>query len=161
MEVKLTRVGMIEVAAKAGVSVTTVSHVLSGRRPVAQGTKDRVRQVIEQLGYEPNTLAQGLRSRRTMTVGLMVPDLTNPFYPMLLRGLGDVVGPAGYHVLVFNTDGAREQEIAFLREMAARPVDGVVIIPFQLARKDLLANGRATPLVRLGGGPFDADLGDV
>lgn len=160
-EVELTPVGMTEVAVQAGVSVTTVSHVLSGRRPVAQGTRTRVLQVIDQLGYQPNTLARGLRTRRAMTVGLMVPDLTNPFYPMLLRGLDDVVGPAGYHVLVGNTDGAREREITFLREMAAWPVDGVVIIAFQLARKDLLPHGRAMPLVRLGGGPFDADLGDV
>jgi LacI family transcriptional regulator len=161
MEVELTRVGMIEVAAEAGVSVTTVSHVLSGRRPVAQGTKDRVRRVIEELGYEPNTIAQGLRSRRTMTVGLMVPDLTNPFYPMVLRGLDDVLTPAGYHAIVYNTDGTRDQEIAFLKSMATRFVDGVVVASFQLTRDDLLTHGMKMPLVRLGGGHFDADLGDL
>ncbi|MFE2045863.1 LacI family DNA-binding transcriptional regulator [Streptomyces sp. NPDC059477] len=152
---------MTEVAAQAGVSVTTVSHVLSGRRPVAERTRAKVLKVIEELGYQPNSLAQGLRLRRTMTVGLLVPDLTNPFYPMVLRGLDDILVPAGYHTLVCNTDGIREQETAFLKEMATRRVDGVVIAPFQLTRKDLLAQRRTMPLVRLGSGPLDADLGDL
>ncbi|MFE7566961.1 LacI family DNA-binding transcriptional regulator [Streptomyces sp. NPDC057539] len=152
---------MTEVAARAGVSVTTVSHVLSGRRPVSDKTRARVLQVIEELGYQPNALAQGLRTRRTMTVGLLVPDLTNPFYPMMLRGMDDVLVPAGYRTVVGNTDGGREQELAFLREMATRRVDGVVIAPFQLTRKDLLEHHATMPVVRLGGGPFDADLGDL
>ena len=157
----MTRVGMTEVAAQAGVSVTTVSHVLSGRRPVAESTKTRVLQVIERLGYQPNTLAQGLATGRTMTIGLMVPDLTNPFYPMVLRGLDDVLVPVGYHAIVYNTDGTHEQEIAFFRSMATRNVDGVVVASFQLARRDFLAHGKTMPLVRLGGAPFDAELGDL
>lgn len=161
MEVELSQVGMTEVASQAGVSVTTVSHVLSGRRPVAERTRNRVLAVIEELGYQPNTLAQGLRTRRTMTVGLLVPDLTNPFYPMVMRGMDDALVSAGYRTLVGNTDGHREQELAFLRDMATRNVDGVVIAPFQLTRKDLLEHTKAMPLVRLGGGPFDADLGDL
>ncbi|MFF2848237.1 LacI family DNA-binding transcriptional regulator [Streptomyces sp. NPDC058001] len=152
---------MTEVAAQAGVSVTTVSHVLSGRRPVAESTRARVLEVIEELGYQPNSLAQGLRTRRTMTVGLLVPDLTNPFYPMVLRGLDDVLVPAGYRVVVCNTDGAREQEDAFLRDMATRSVDGAVVAAFQLPRKDLLEHRKNMPVVRLGGGYFDADLGDL
>ncbi|MFE2041346.1 LacI family DNA-binding transcriptional regulator [Streptomyces sp. NPDC059477] len=152
---------MTEVAARAGVSVTTVSHVLSGRRPVAERTRARVLAVIEELGYQPNSLAQGLRTRRTMTVGLLVPDLTNPFYPMVLRGLDDVLVPVGYRVVACNTDGVREQEAAFLRDMAGRSVDGAVIAAFQLPRKDLLDHRRTMPVVRLGGGYFDADLGDL
>lgn len=157
----MTQVGITEVAARAGVSVTTVSHVLSKRRPVAEKTRARVLQVIEELGYQPNTVAQGLRTRRTMTVGLVVPDLTNPFYPMVLRGLEDVLAPAGYHAMVCSTDGTHEQETAFLREMATRRVDGVVVAAFQLSRKDLLEYRQKMPVVRLGGGYFDADLGDL
>ena len=156
----MTQVGITDVAAEAGVSVTTVSHVLSGRRPVAQATRTRVLEVIDRLGYQPNRLAQGLRNGRTMTVGLMVPDLTNPFYPMVLRGLDDVLVPAGYHAIVYNSDGTAEQEIAFLGAMATRQVDGVVITSFALAREDLLAIAKQMPLVRLGG-PFDSDLGDL
>ena len=152
---------MTEVAAQAGVSVTTVSHVLSGRRPVAAATRTRVLRVIEELGYQPNPLAQSLRTQRTMTVALIVPDLTNPFYPMVLRGLADVMVPASYHAVVCSTDGTREEEISFLRQMTTRQVDGVVIAAFQLSRKDFLEHGKTVPLVRLGGAPFDADLGDL
>src|SRR5882757_1904665 len=151
---------MTEVAARAGVSVTTVSHVLSGRRPVAAATRTRVLEVIAELQYQPNTLARGLRTRRTMTVALIVPDLTNPFYPMVLRGLADVLLPAGYHAVVCNTDGSREEEMSVLHDMVTRQVDGVVIAAFGLNRKDLLRH-REVPLVRLGGGHFDADLGDL
>jgi LacI family transcriptional regulator len=161
MEAELSQVGMTQVAARAGVSVTTVSHVLSGRRPVAEATRARVLRVIEELSYQPNTLAQGLRTRRTMTVALIVPDLTNPFYPMVLRGLADVLVPAGYHAVVCNTDGTREEEIAFLEAMTTRQVDGVVIAAFQLSRQDFLAHVGDLPLVRLGGRAFDAELGDL
>jgi LacI family transcriptional regulator len=162
MEVTLTtQVGMAEVAAQAGVSVTTVSHVLSGRRPVAEATRTRVMQVIEELGYQPNPLSRVLRTQQTMTVALIVPDLTNPFYPMVLRGLADVMVPAGYHAVVCNTDGSREEELSFLREMTNRRVDGVVIAAFHLSRKDFLEHGKNVPIVRLGGGPFDPDLGDL
>lgn len=157
----MAQIGMTEVAARAGVSVTTVSHVLSGRRPVADSTRARVLEVIEELGYRPNPLSRALRSQRTMTVALIVPDLTNPFYPMVLRGLADVLVPAGYHAVVCNTDGSREEEIAFLQEMTDRRVDGVVIAAFQLTRKDFLEYGGSVPLVRLGGGPFDPELGDM
>jgi LacI family transcriptional regulator len=162
MEVVLTtQVGMTEVAARAGVSVTTVSHVLSGRRPVAEATRTRVMQVIEELGYQPNPLSRVLRTQQTMTVALIVPDLTNPFYPMVLRGLADVMVPAGYHAVVCNTDGTREEELSFLREMTNRRVDGLVIAAFQLSRKDFLEHGENVPIVRLGGAPFDPDLGDL
>lgn len=153
-------VNMTEVATRAGVSVTTVSHVLSGRRPVAEATRASVLAVIEQLGYRPNTLAQGLRTRRTMTVGLVVPDLTNPFYPAVLQGMADVLLPAGYHTVVCNTGGSRDEELSFLTDLTTRQVDGIVIAAFGLNRKDLLAH-REVPLVRLGGGRFDADLGDL
>jgi LacI family transcriptional regulator len=162
MEVALTtQVGMTEVAARAGVSVTTVSHVLSGRRPVAEATRVRVMRVIEELGYQPNPLSRVLRTQQTMTVALIVPDLTNPFYPMVLRGLADVMVPAGYHAVVCNTDGSREEELSFLREMTNRRVDGLVVAAFQLSRKDFLEHGENVPIVRLGGGPFDPDLGDL
>jgi LacI family transcriptional regulator len=96
-----------------------------------------------------------------MTVALIVPDLTNPFYPMVQRGLADVLQPAGYHAVVCNTDGSPEEELSILRDMVVtRQVDGVVIAAFGLGRKDLLKH-RDVPLVRLGGGRFDADLGDL
>ena len=69
-------------------------------------------EAIERLGYRPNALARGLRTSRSQTIGLVIPDITNPFYPALARGLQDVLGPAGYDQIISNTDGERRLERA-------------------------------------------------
>ena len=120
------RVGITDVAAKAGVSVTTVSHVLSSRRPVSEATRAKVMAVIEELDYRPNELARSMRARRTNTVGFIVPDITNPFYPSAARGLQDTLAPAGYHCIVTSTDADPTAEREILRQMATR-ADGVVV----------------------------------
>jgi len=120
------RVGITDVAAKAGVSVTTVSHVLSSRRPVSDATRAKVMAVIEELDYRPNELARSMRARRTNTVGLVVPDITNPFYTSAARGLQDALAPAGYHCIVTSTDSDHQVEHEVIRQMLTR-VDGVVI----------------------------------
>lgn len=155
----MPKVGIMDVASRAGVSVTTVSFVLSGRRPVAHATRDRVLRVIEELGYRPDETARSLRTGRTMLVALIVPDLTNPFYPMVARGLEDRLVPAGYHTVVCNSDGRREDEVSFLAQLASRRVDGVVIDPFGVHREDLLAY-RDVPIVQLGS-RLDTETGDI
>jgi LacI family transcriptional regulator len=134
-----TRVTLVQVAKLAGVSPTTVSHVLSGKRWVAEGTRQTVRDAIDQLGYRPNNVARSLRTRRSRMVAVVVPDLTNPFYAVLTRGLADAVDGAGYGTYVCNTDGIRDREDAFLAEVVDRGVDGVV-----------MASGNVTAQVRVG-----------
>jgi LacI family transcriptional regulator len=119
-----------DVARAAGVSVTTISHVLSGNRPVSLATQARVREVIEALGYRPNPVARSLRTQRSHTVGLVIPDITNPYYPMLARGLQDVIAEAGYHVFVCSTDARAERELEFVTDLAERRVDGLFIAAF-------------------------------
>ncbi len=87
------RPSILLVAQEAGVSATTVSHTLNGRRPVATETRRRVLEAIDRLGYRPNVLARGLRTNRSQTIGLVIPDITNLFYPALARGLQDVLRP--------------------------------------------------------------------
>jgi LacI family transcriptional regulator len=130
-------VNIEDVARRAGVSVTTVSHALSGKRPVSALATARVRAAVEQLGYRPNALARGLRTRRSQTVALVIPDITNPFYPTLARGLQDAVGSAGYHVFVCNTDAQPGLEQELLDDLAQRQVDGVVVVPFYLSTDDI------------------------
>ncbi|MFB4282736.1 substrate-binding domain-containing protein [Nonomuraea sp. MTCD27] len=140
------------VADLAGVSATTVSHTLNGRRPVAEETRRRVLQAIEELGYRPNVLARGLRTSRSQTIGLIIPDITNPFYPALARGLQDVLGPAGYDQIISNTDGVRRVERAAIEQMIARQVDGLAFAVFHTHAEDLLPVIEAgIPVVRLGG----------
>jgi len=118
------------------VSRTTVSHVLSGNRPVAPATRTRVEQVIDELSYRPNGLARSLRIQRTHTVALIIPDITNPFYPMVARGLDDALG-VRYRTLICNTDADREQERAFAADVSDRKADGMVIVAFQVEARDL------------------------
>ena len=101
-----------QVAARAGVSPTTVSHVLSGKRLVGESTKTIVLDAIRELGYRPNAMARSLRTRRSQMVAVVVPDITNPFFSMLTRGLADAVDAADYGTYVCNTDGLAERESA-------------------------------------------------
>jgi LacI family transcriptional regulator len=139
-----------EVAELAKVSPTTVSHVLSGNRPVAAATRSRVEHAIAELGYRPNGLARSLRIQRSDTIALIIPDITNPFYPVLARGLDDAMA-GRYRTLICNTDARRERELEFAADVSDRLVDGIVIVAFRIEASDLsdiLANGM--PVVSLG-----------
>jgi DNA-binding LacI/PurR family transcriptional regulator len=119
--------GIQDVARVAGVSPTTVSHTLTGKRPVSAEAQAKVRAAIDELGYSGNALARGLRTQRTYTIALVIPDITNPFYPVVARGVQDAITDAGYQVVVCSTDGDPRREAAFIREMVARSVDGMIL----------------------------------
>jgi LacI family transcriptional regulator len=132
-----SRVTIAQVAARAGVSETTVSHVLSGNRPVATRTQQRVRAAVRELGYRPSGVARSLRSNRSMTVALIIPDLTNPFYTVLARGLADELDTASYRVIVCNTDAQRDREQDFIDDMLDRGVDAIAMTSYHLATSDV------------------------
>jgi LacI family transcriptional regulator len=144
------RVTISEVAERAEVSKTTVSHVLSGKRPVTVGTRARVESAIRELGYRPDGLARSLRIRRTHMVALMIPDLTNPYYPLVARGLEDGTG-GDYRTFICNTDALPEREEEFLEEITDRRADGIVIDSFTLKPDRIGAVIPAnTPIVLIG-----------
>ena len=118
-----------DVAAAAGVHPSTVSRVLKPRTRglVSEAVARRVEAVVQRLGYAPDAVAAGLRTRRTATIGVIVPDIANPVFPPILRGIERVLVPNGYTAIVANTDNLQERERAVLAELAARRVDGVVI----------------------------------
>ena len=145
-------VSITDVAERAGVSITTVSHVLSGRRPVSEATRTRVQGIIAELGYEPNQLARGLRLQRTRTIALIIPNITNPFYPWIARGLQDAVSAAGYHVVVSSTDAVPGTERSVINEMITRRVDGIAFATYHNDTADLDAAVKVgIPVVLLGG----------
>jgi LacI family transcriptional regulator len=159
------RVTINDVADRAGVSVTTVSMALSGQRPVSEETKARVLQVIAELGYRPNAIARSLRTRRTHTVALLVPDITNPFYPMLARGVDDTLATNGFRLFIANSDASPIKEREFLKQAPASQVDGVIAAVFHLTGVDVDTLGAAgVPIVGLGdalAGPrIDTVVGD-
>jgi DNA-binding LacI/PurR family transcriptional regulator len=126
-----------DVAAGAGVSVTTVSHVFSGHRPVSEATQLSVRDIAAKLGYRPNAVARSLRARRTNTVMVVVPDITNGFYPEYARGIQDVLRAGDYHVLLCNTDAVEAEERMALEEARARRLDGIAFVGFRVSAVDL------------------------
>jgi LacI family transcriptional regulator len=102
-------------------------------------TRQRIEQVIAELNYRPNTFARGLKTLRSQLVGVVLPDLSNPFYPALVRGVQDRLGLSGYHALVVNTDADRVQERELIAELVDRQVDGLVLITFTLSKADYAA----------------------
>jgi len=141
-----------DVARKAGVHPGTVSRVLNPdrRHLISEETALRVERVAQDLGYGVNHIARGLRTRRSSTVGVLIPDLTNPLFPPMVRGIEDYLHPAGYTALLTNTDSDPEREIRGLEALMARQVDGFIIAPTvsNVARvKEMIDEGRPVVLV--------------
>lgn len=158
----MARVTIEDVATATGVSRTTVSHVFSGNRYVSPKTRHLVESVARDLGYSPNHLAQSLYRGTTETIMIVVPDITNAFYPELSRGVQDVVSPAGYHALVANSDAIEERERSFLDDAMARRVDGIVFVGFRVPPEELARVVKAgAAVVNLGETPADGLVDSV
>jgi len=140
------------VAEAAGVSKTTVSHVLSGKRPVSASTRRHVEKVIDELGFKPNFFAQALTKNRSNTIALIVQDITNPFYPALARGLQMAVSGQDQVVMLFDAGAGAQLIHAFVQDAIQRRVDGVVVAVSDVD-DDLLQLTRANiPVVAIGSG---------
>jgi LacI family transcriptional regulator len=118
---------MRDVARTAGVSLGTVSHVLSGAHYVRPETHARVESAIEQLGFRPNRVARSLVRRRTNTVGFVLPDIANPFFAELARGAEDILSEADYAAVLGNSDNDRVKEGRYLSSFGERGVDGLIV----------------------------------
>jgi LacI family transcriptional regulator len=129
-----------DVAKLAGVHPATASRALNPetRLLVSEETADRVLAAAAELGYRPNTVARSLRLRRSHTVGVLIPDLNNPLFPPIVRGLEDRLAADGYVALIGNTDGDDARERNVFEQMRARHVDGYVLATVHL-RNPLLA----------------------
>lgn len=129
-----------QVAQLARVSQATVSLALSaqGRQALSEQTVKAVEEAAQTLGYRANRSAQALKSGRTHTIGCVVPDLTNPFYPALIRGVRQVVESNGYDLVIYDSEGTPDRELRFIDWAQAGRVDGVVGAFFNLRVPDLL-----------------------
>jgi LacI family transcriptional regulator len=121
-----------QVAELAGVSVTTVSHTLSGKRAVAAETRKRVLEVVDQLGYRPNAAASSLRTGLSNTMALIVPDVANPFFAELARGVEDAAHDRGWSVYLCNTALRPDREADYVDRCLAGGVDGIVYCSTQI-----------------------------
>lgn len=117
-----------DVAKKARVSVTTVSHVINGTRFVSDELSNRVLTAMEELNYRPNILARSLRGGESKTIGLIIPDISNAFFAEIARVIEDEGFSAGYNVILCNSDNDVEKEANYINLLLSKQVDGVIFI---------------------------------
>jgi LacI family transcriptional regulator len=125
---KTRRSTMRDVARVAGVSVQTVSVVVNDKAVVSAETRDRIMAAIDELGYRPLAAGRSLRTGTTDTIGLMVADITNPFFARMADAVEDHAHRAGYNVILYNTHSDPERETTYLRIAAQRWVDGMLVV---------------------------------
>jgi LacI family transcriptional regulator len=133
------RVTIADVAREAGVSMMTVSRVINDKGEISSTTRQYVMDVIDRLGYRPSGIARGLATQRTATLGLVVPDIANPFFSDVARGAEDRAFAAQYNVFVCNTDESPKQEMAALDSLEEKRVDGLLLCSSRLHEDDLRA----------------------
>lgn len=126
-----------DVAREAGVSIATVSRVLNDIDVVNEDTKKKVLEAIKKLGYRPNIVARSLKTQKTKTVGILVPDISSGFYPEIVRGAEDVANIYDYNVILCNSDFDIEKEKEYLRVLKEKMVDGVIYMSSSLQEETL------------------------
>ena len=147
-------VTMKDVAREAGVSLGTVSNVLNNRPFVTEENRNRTWEAIAKLGYRKNTIASQMRSNRSHTVGLIIPDIANPFYADIARGVGDEMHSGDYTVFLCNTDRDARTEQEMIETLRSKGVDGIIIYKPRIAGSVLDEINKETCILLL-----DADPG--
>ena len=123
------RVTMRQIAARAHVSVGTVSHVINNTAGVREPVRRRVLEAIERLGYQPSLLARGLRRNQTTIIGVIIPDISNPFFPLVVRGVEDIAYQNSYRLMLCNADNDAQKEQVYFDELRAYRMAGLIVIP--------------------------------
>jgi LacI family transcriptional regulator len=135
----LVSVTIYDVAREAGVSMATVSRVLNGTAVVKEETKRKVLDAINNLGYRPNAVARGLASKRTKTIGIIVPDVSAPFVAEMVRGMEDIATMYSYQIILSNSDAQIDRETDLIGTMWEKQVDGILFMGNQIGPELLKA----------------------
>ena len=125
----MQNVKIADVAREAGVSIATVSRVLSGKQNVSQKARERVLEAVNRLGYRPNRIARSLRAKSSKTIGLIISDIQNPFFTAIVRAVEDVAQLHGYSVLLCNADEDPDKEALYIDLLMEERVAGVILSP--------------------------------
>ena len=144
-------VTIYDVAREAGVSMATVSRVVNHNPNVKPSTRQKVEDVIKRLKYRPNAVARGLASKKTTTVGVIIPDVTNLYFSSLAKGIDDIASMYNYNIILASSDGDTQKEIRVLHTVLAQQVDGVIFMGNKLkeeVRKEIELTD--TPVVLAG-----------
>ncbi|MFZ7942526.1 LacI family DNA-binding transcriptional regulator [Neobacillus sp. 19] len=154
-----------DIAMRANVSITTVSRVINQKTDgMSETTRRRVLEIIQEMNYHPNKIARSMITKRTNTIGLIIPDIRNPFFPELVRGVEDVAKKYHYNVFLCNTDEDIEREESSLRLLRENHVDGIVFAN-SYTSKDRMSQGLVykptTPIVLIDRGLDDEMFSSV
>ena len=149
-EINNSPVTLLDVARAAGVSPSTVSRILNGTAKVSADKRKAVETVIEQMHFEPNQLAQSLKSGRSMTIGIVVQDISSPFFDETLRGVDDGLKDTGYASVIVSGHWNAQEEAARIKLLLARKVDGIILLSGRIADKDVLHFANQRPIVATG-----------
>jgi len=153
-----------DIARKAGVSTATVSKVLNNTGRIGEKTRKRILEISRELNYQPNVLASALTGKKTYTIGLLIPDLVNPFFAELARNVEDRAHERGFSVMICNTDNDMQKEVKYAQLLRQKSVDGIIVatgvrndallkelidqkVPVALAARDMSVLAASTVLV--------------
>jgi len=144
------KVTIKDIAREADVSVTTVSRVLNKKPDVGDDTRAKILKLIDEMNYNPNSVARGLVMQKTHTIGLIIPDISNPFFPQVARAIEDKAQKLGYSVIFFNTDNHLEREKKAVELFKSKQVDGL-IVSLSLGNEEILKELKASnyPVVQI------------
>ncbi|MFY0758810.1 LacI family DNA-binding transcriptional regulator [Metabacillus dongyingensis] len=123
----MKRATLKEVARLAGVSTATVSNVLNETKNVSEEVKNKVYKAADELNYQPNIVAKSLRVRESRTIGLLITDIANPFFSLMVRGIEEEISKSDYSLLLCNTDSSVEKEDKYLKVLIGKRVDGLIV----------------------------------
>ena len=116
-----------DVAKLAGVHPSTVSRVINNDSRISEKTKEKILLIINKMGYTPNAIARGLKTKRTYTLGMLIPDITNPFFAEVARGVEDAANKNNFNVILCNTDDKLKKERTYLEILRGKRVDGLIL----------------------------------
>ena len=125
----MSRVNIKHIAKKAGVSIKTVSRVLNNDIYVKKETKEKIINIINELNYIPNRIAKSLSSGVSNNIGFIIPDITNPFFPEVVKGASDILLSKGFYLHLCNADNNPENEDSFIRDLESMWVSGIILAP--------------------------------
>ncbi|MBT2287771.1 catabolite control protein A [Paenibacillus albidus] len=141
-------VTIYDVAREAGVSMATVSRVVNNNPNVKPQTRKKVFEAIERLGYRPNAVARGLASKKTTTVGVVIPDISNSIFAEIARGIEDIANMYHYNIILCNADKRKEKEIRVINTLLEKQVDGLLFMGGTVTEEHIQAfQTSAVPIV--------------
>lgn len=147
----MQNVTIYDVAREANVSMATVSRVVNGNPNVKPATRKKVLEVIERLGYRPNAVARGLASKKTTTVGVIIPDISSSYFSELARGIEDIATMYNYNIILSNSDQNKDKEFDLLNNMLGKQVDGIIFMSGNITDEHIEEfNKSSVPIVLAG-----------